>query len=162
MCIITAVAAWIFLDETLHKSTVKNKRAKMNVSNPIGYSMVTMNGDITENETNGDVTESETDIDGDMEPLMPGSHDLCEDHMIQPTRRTRAYQMLYDRTCCCHDCCDLNSKSFRLSKQDLYKARNKLVTMAKLMMDRRVLLATSLYGLLGFDVIIINEVCVFL
>ncbi|XP_065901214.1 uncharacterized protein [Dysidea avara] len=157
MAISGLIAAWIFLDETLHKSTVKNKRAKMNVSNPIGYSMVTMNGDITENETNGDVTESETDIDGDMEPLMPGSHDLCEDHMIQPTRRTRAYQMLYDRTCCCHDCCDLNSKSFRLSKQDLYKARNKLVTMAKLMMDRRVLLATSLYGLLGFDVIIINE-----
>jgi len=131
----------MFLTETLHKSTSKDKHN----TNPNGYSMVTVNGDITD---------SETDIDGDMEPLIHRSQDPFMHHMIQPTWRTRTYQLLYDRTCC-HDC---NLKSFRLSKQDLYNTCNKVVTMVKLMMDRRVLLATSLYGLLGFAVIIINEV----
>ena len=108
---------------------------------------------------NDDVTDSETDIDDDMEPLMTSSHYPHEDdHMIQSKWQTRTYQLLYDRTCCCYGC-DLKSESVRLSKQDLLRARDKFITMVKLMMDRRVLLATSLYGLLGFAVIIINEVC---
>ena len=137
----------MFLDETLHKSTSNDKQVTID-TNPNGYSMVTMNDDITE---------SETDIDDDVEPLMHKSQEPPKHHMIQPTWKTRTYQLLHIRTCCYCDC-NLKSKSFKLSKQDLYKARNKLVTMVKLMVDRRVLLATSLYGLLGFTVIIINEV----
>ena len=35
---------------------------------------------------------------------------------------------------------------------------NRLVTMAELMKDRRVFLSTTIYGVSGFAVIIINEV----
>jgi len=103
----------MFLTETFHKSDSKDKHD----TNPNGYSMVTMNGD---------VTDSQTDIDGDMKTLMYRSQDPPKHHMIQKTWRKNT--------------------------------QNKLVTMVKLMMDRRVLLATSLYGLLGFAGIIINEV----
>lgn len=40
----------------------------------------------------------------------------------------------------------------------LKKARHKLITVANLMKDRKVFLSTALYGLLGFAVIIFNEV----
>ena len=43
-------------------------------------------------------------------------------------------------------------------KQLLIKARHKLITIANLMKDRKVFLSTTLYGLLGFAVIIFNEV----
>ena len=43
-------------------------------------------------------------------------------------------------------------------KQLLIKARYKLITIANLMKDRKVFLSTTLYGLLGFAVIIFNEV----
>ena len=43
-------------------------------------------------------------------------------------------------------------------KQLLRKARYKLITIANLMKDRKVFLSTILYGLLGFAVIIFNEV----
>ena len=43
-------------------------------------------------------------------------------------------------------------------KQLLKKAQHKLITIANLMKDRKVFLSTTLYGLLGFAVIIFNEV----
>ena len=51
----------------------------------------------------------------------------------------------------------LYSRVVKLKKL-LKKARHKLTTVANLMKDRKVFLSTALYGLLGFAVIIFNEV----
>ena len=51
----------------------------------------------------------------------------------------------------------LYSRVVKLKKL-LKKAQYKLTTVANLMKDRKVFLSTALYGLLGFAVIIFNEV----
>ena len=51
----------------------------------------------------------------------------------------------------------LYSRVVKLKKL-LKKTQYKLTTVANLMKDRKVFLSTALYGLLGFAVIIFNEV----
>ena len=110
--------------------------------------MVTANGKVIEDSI------SETTSVEDVKPLL---------HHPPPTVNTnwkaKFWKLFYERMCCCYGF-DFKKINYRLSRRDLISARDKIVTMGKLMMDRRVIVSVSLYGLLGFVVIIVNEVMI--
>ena len=165
-----ALAAWLFLDETLKKSSEANKNDNSD-NNSIATdcetdSVVTVETDLT-NDTlvtsdtmvtvNGKVVEdgvSDTTSINDVEPLLMVSHDPPA---VKTNWRTKCWELLYERVYCCHGC-NLRKISCKLSRRHLTSARAKLIVMGKLMMDRRVIVSVSLYGLLGFVAIITNEV----
>ena len=130
--LLSLVVAWFFLPETL--------KAKKCTCSP---SVITNNGNITS--SNSMIT-SDDDLEGDEEN--------------QPLLRLPKYKkMLVGDTHLfhVHECHCSYSKVNKL-RQLFRKAWHKMVTMANLMKDRRVLLTSALYGLLGFVVIIADLV----
>ena len=165
------LAAWLFLDETLKKSPA----SKINNSEADSDSMttecdidsvLTIETDLTSDAmvtsdtmvtANGKVREdstSESTSVEDVKPLLP-SHDP----KIKTNWKAKFWELFYDRVYCCHGI-NLRKINYKLSRKDLIAARDKIVMMGKLMMDRRVVVSISLYGLLGFVAIIVNEVII--
>lgn len=165
------LAAWLFLDETLKKSPEANKNDNSdNISIATDCetdSVVTIETDLTSDTmvtsddamvtANGKAVDdgvSDTTSVNDVEPLLMASHDPPT---AKTNWRTECWKLLYDRVYCCHGC-SVRRISCKLSKRHLKSAGAKLSVMGKLMMDRRVIVSVSLYGLLGFVAIITNEV----
>ena len=109
--------------------------------------VTTANGKLTDNSA------SETSVD-DVEPLL-----VSHDPVIKTNWKNKFWELFYDRIYCCHGC-NLRNISCKPSRKHLISARAKLVEMGKLLMDRRVIVSVSLYGLLGFVTIISNEVII--
>lgn len=159
------LAAWLFLDETLKKApkeeTVDNESMTTECDTE---SLISIETELTANvmittdamvTTNGRVTddsESEATSVDDIEPLLE-SHDP----VVKTNWKTKFWELFYDRVYCCHGC-KLRKINCKLTRKDLISVRDKMVTMVKLMKDRRVIVSVSLYGLLGLAAIITNEV----
>lgn len=167
MFIIIPLAAWLFLDETLKKSPTDkkdNSETDSMATECENDTVVTIETDLTSDTmvtsdttvtANSKVIEDNISITrsiNDDEPLL-------ESHgpVVKINWKAKFWQLFYDRVYCCHGC-NLSRISCRLSRKDFNSASAKIVTMAKLMMDRRVIVSVSLYGLLGFVAIITNEV----
>lgn len=167
------LAAWLFLDETLKKLPVnitddyetdsiatdsiatecESDSMITTETDLIGDSIVTDDSMVTANGKLIEDSESEVTSVDDMEAFLE-SHDPP---VVKTNWSTRVWELFYDRVYCCHGC-DLRKINYKLSRKDFISAHDKIVTMAKLMMDRRVVVSVSLYGLLGLAVIITNEV----
>lgn len=109
--------------------------------------VTTANSKLTDNSA------SETSVD-DVEPLL-----VSHDPVIKTNWKTKFWELFYSRIYCCHGC-NLRKISCKPSRKHLILARAKLIEMGKLLMDRRVIVSVSLYGLLGFVAIISNEVII--
>ena len=163
----------MFLDETLKKSPAnKNENSEtdsiatdsMTTDCDID-SMMTIETDLTSDamvtndimETaNGKVVEdsiSETTSAEDDKPLLERRPE------VKTNWKAKFWELFYERVYCCRGF-NIRKINYKLSRRDLISARNKFITMGKLMMDRRVIVSVSLYGLLGFVAIIINEVMI--
>ena len=166
------IAAWLFLDETLKKSTNKNDNSETDSIATDSTttecdidSVVTIETDLTSDAmvtddtivtANGKVIEdsiSETTSVEDVKPLL-------EHHpKVKTNWKAKFWELFYKRIYCCRGF-NIRKINYKLSRRDLLSARDKIITMGKLMMDRRVIVSVSLYGLLGFVAIIVNEVMI--
>lgn len=137
--------ALLFLDETLKKPQhgANTKRLDTSVA-ATNYSNII--NDSVETDSNSLISDLEKG--GECQPLL-GLHG----HRKTLVFHSVLYCLTYNY---CQYCCD-HRKSDRL-KQLLKKAQYKLIIVINLMKDRKVFLSTTLYGSLGFAVIIFNEV----
>ena len=165
-----AKAAWLFLDETLKKSKNDNENSEndsvatvdsltmecdfdsvLTIETNLTSDTMVTNGTIVT--ANGKVVEdstSETSVE-DVQPLI--------EHAPKVKTNWKAYflALLYDKVYCCRGF-NVRKLNYKFSRRDLRSACDKIIIMGKLMMDRRVIVSVSLYGLLGFVAIIVNEV----
>ena len=159
----------MFLDETLKKSTNKTENSE---TDSIATDSLTTECDIDS------VVTIETDLTSDAmvtnDTMVTANGKVIEDSSISSVEdvkpllhhptvntnwKTKFWELFYERVYCCHGC-DFKKINYKLSRRDLISARDKVITMGKLMMDRRVIVSVSLYGLLGFVAIIVNEVTI--
>lgn len=161
------IAAWLFLDETLNKSPAN--KTENSETDSIATDSLTTECDIDS------VVTIETDLTSDAmvtnDTMVTANSKVIEDSSVEdvkpllhhPTVNTnwkaKFWELFYERVCCCRGF-DFKKINFKLSRRDLISARDKIITMGKLMMDRRVIVSVSLYGLLGFVAIIVNEVMI--
>ena len=165
-----AVAAWLFLDETLKKSKNDNENSETDSMATVDSltmecdfdsvltietdltsdAMVTDDTMVTANDKVVEDSTSQTSVE-DVEPLIE------QGPKVEKNWKANFWVLFYDRVYCCRG---FNARkiNYKFSRRDLYSARDKIITMGKLMMDRRVIVSASLYGLLGFVAITVNEV----